>query len=264
MITINKVDVSTFIKEFPNKELRIPLSDFINKDNKFVTVEWRFNDDSDFIKLLFISKELKKYSFHKTLNICYMPYSRMDRSEKEYVFTLKYICDFINSLEYDSVKVFDPHSDVTCALLNNSESIIHSHNLIENINNYIGSAIYFPDAGAYKKYSKLFQGYSYLIGLKTRNFSTGKIEDLKIIGDIAENEQVIMVDDICVYGNTFIKGAEALKALGAGDIHLCVSHCEKAILDGEIPKTDLITSVHTYNSILSQSIGKITVHNIEI
>lgn len=44
----------------------------------------------------------------------------MDRvKNKDEVFTLKYFCEFINSLEFDEVTVVDPHSSVSRALLNN-------------------------------------------------------------------------------------------------------------------------------------------------
>ena len=46
--------------------------------------------------------------------------------------------------------------------------------------------------------------------------------------------------------------AEKLKELGAGNIDLIVTHCEKTILDGDIPKSDLINKVITTDSIISR------------
>ena len=46
--------------------------------------------------------------------------------------------------------------------------------------------------------------------------------------------------------------AKKLKELGAGNIDLIVTHCEKTILDGDIPHGSLINKVITTDSIISR------------
>ena len=261
MIRVNNQEIVFEI--FPNGETRIPLKSLLHKDNKMVTIDWKYESDADLMKLFFIKKELDNYSIRIDLLIRYMPYSRMDRGEGLYAFTLKHTSDFINSLEFNSVTVLDPHSEVTPALLNRCISKYPLANYIRT--HYCGGdfVFYYPDSGALKKYSKMFEGLGeYAYGVKTRDFATGKIDRLDIVGDVS-GKQVIMIDDLCVYGGTFIKGATKLKEMGAKEITLIVTHCEKNIFSGEIPASSLIDQVFTTDSIIEKSEGKVTVFNIE-
>src|SRR5690606_21489303 len=120
MIKVNGQDV--IFKKFPNGETKI-IEDSINvlEWGKH-TVSFKYENDEDFIKLMFVKNFIDSKRSKSTtveLIIYYMPYSRMDRSENGSAFTLKYITNFINSLNFDRVIVVEPHSDVTPALLNN-------------------------------------------------------------------------------------------------------------------------------------------------
>jgi ribose-phosphate pyrophosphokinase len=74
---------------------------------------------------------------------------------------------------------------------------------------------------------------------------------MKIIGDLPEpGFKVIIIDDLCSKGGTFILSAEKLKAVGAAEVYLIVAHCEEAVSQGKILESDLITKVFTTDSIL--------------
>ena len=66
------------------------------------------------------------------------------------VFTLKWFAKFLNSLQLDNVKVHDPHSNVSTALIDNIE-IVPAHDCIEAVadilNNEMGlNVLYcYPD-----------------------------------------------------------------------------------------------------------------------
>ena len=71
------------------------------------------------------------------------------------------------------------------------------------------------------------------------------------------------MDDICSRGGTFLYSAKALKALGAGDIYLYISHCENTILEGEVLTGEYITGVFTTNSIFTKEHERIEVLEYE-
>jgi ribose-phosphate pyrophosphokinase len=254
--------------QFPNGETKMNESEIrscITRQGNMVDnlVKFQYRDDSDLIKLMFVKKYLDTQKngigFHNNeLLITYMPYSRMDRSENGSAFTLKYVCEFINSLNFDRVTVIEPHSDVTPALLNNCESRFISVEIFNKVVEEIGfnkecDYVYFPDATSHKRYSsKIGNGYKELIGLKKRDFATGQIVGLNIIGEIDRvGFKVVMIDDLSSMGTTFYKGAEKLKEMGASEIYLVVGHCEDTIYKGNIFKTNLINRVYTTDSILT-------------
>src|SRR5205085_11674442 len=115
MILINGQEIQ--FETFPNGETRINQDSFFNALEFGVTVQFHYTNDSDLIKLMFVKKYLDdiQEGHPNHLIITYMPYSRMDRSENDFPFTLKYVTEFINGLRFQSVEVLEPHSDVAVA-----------------------------------------------------------------------------------------------------------------------------------------------------
>ena len=273
MIRLNGVNL--LITKFPNQESMIVTKDGTGNKRLMIRehneVSLRFETNEDLIYLMFLKKHIdeKKLKSYNVLKLDYMPYSRMDRSEDEVIFTLKYICEFINSLNFDKVIISEPHSNVCVALLDRVEAITNINSLVDKVMHECEfekdlDFIYYPDTTAEKRQSNLLKPKNNLTGLKHRDFSTGNITGLEIIGDINKNpkgRKVIMVDDLCSKGTTFIKGAEKLKELGFSEIYLVVEHCEYSILDGDIFKSDLIDKVYTTNSIISHSSATLDLEN---
>lgn len=259
MIKLNGVLID--FKKFPNGETRID-GDKVAKTmffHDYNIVSFKYESDIDLLHLMFLKRFLdeKAPETQSTLSISYMPYSRMDRKEGNSVFTLKYVADFINALNFTEVYVFEAHSDVTLALLNNCKAIHYSAQLLEGAMGEIGfdvekDYLFYPDAGAQKRYSKLGK-YKELVGFKKRNFDTGRIESLQVVGEMEPGRKVVIVDDLSSFGGTFLLSAEKLKEIGAGDIYLVVTHCEDSIFKGKIPESDLIKKVYTTDSIINES-----------
>ncbi|MFX3632648.1 MAG: ribose-phosphate pyrophosphokinase [Candidatus Pristimantibacillus sp.] len=256
MILLN--DEKVQFEVFPNGETRIPEKQI--RENLLAKnhIAFKYEDDSDLIKLLLLKKYLDDLDTQAQLQIQYMPYSRMDRREDNSAFTLKYVADFINGLNFASIEIVEPHSDVSTALVNKSHASYPSIDLLDDVVKHVGfkkdtDYLFFPDAGAQKRYSKV-KGYKQLVGFKERDFATGRINSLQVVGGVDSTPfKVIILDDLCSYGGTFIKSAEQLRPLGASEIYLLVGHCEKSIYSGDIFKTDLIDKVFTTNSMMEQS-----------
>ena len=195
----------------------------------------------------------------------YTPNARFDRvKDDDAVFTLKYFSDFINSLNFDKVVVYNVHSNVSEALIDNIININPIFDVDDVISEYKPDVIYFPDEGACKRYADLDSvkesGLPVIFGIKKRDFATGKILGLDVVSDIdLTGKKVLIVDDICSAGGTFKFSAMKLKELGASDVTLYVSHCEDNIQNGDLLKTDLISKIYTTDSILHISDPKIQI-----
>lgn len=241
MILVKNKEVK--IERFPDGTPRInfnPITAIAN--GNIIVIDWRYDGMDELFYLGAIKKHIEKHlskEFKVYLQMPYIPNARMDRSKNvDEVFTLKYFCDFINSLNFDGVYVLDAHSYVSAALLNHCRnrnpyryiySVLNSFGFINN------PILYFPDAGSCKRYIDLFTDKPYCYGEKQRDWKTGKITGLEIRknGVDLTGKTIIMIDDICSYGGTFKYSAEALKQCGCGDIYAFATHTEDSVLDKE-------------------------------
>ena len=266
MILLNGKEV--IFKTFPNGETLVDNKSIIEAidtmymyETKTANVSFKYENDSDLIKLMFLKNILDPFRM-KTYNltIYYMPYSRMDRSESGSPFTLKYIANFINSLKFDSIEVIEPHSDVTCAVLDKATANMINFKLLPKVMADIGfhpsyDYIVFPDQGASKRYGSKIVAPNQIIGHKKRNFETGRIESLDLIGDIdpTYGKRAIIVDDLSSYGGTFIMTAKALRDKGIEEVYLLVAHAEYSIFKGELFTSGLVDKVFTTNTIIDEN-----------
>lgn len=107
---------------YPNNERILKIPKF---NTNIFEIEFKYTTDID-ISILGMCKRYLDDSYESpliTLVMKYVPYSRMDRKIEGYMFSLKYFCKLINDLNFDTVVVLDPHSNVTTALLDRSEDV---------------------------------------------------------------------------------------------------------------------------------------------
>lgn len=257
MITVNSKKVE--FTEFPNGELNLNHKsiDVLANSDSATNVGFKFENNTDLIKLMFVKRYLDQLKIKTTrLSISYMPYSRMDRSENGSPFTLKYVAQFINELEFSEIEVYEPHSDVTTALLNRVKPNFINFNLINLVKRIVRfdenkDYLMFPDAGASKRYSRM-KAKNVLVGHKHRDFETGEIKGLELVGDIsgANGRQVIIVDDLSSRGGTFVHSSKKLREHGFSNVFLLVAHAENTIFKGEL--FNHIDTVFTTDSILTE------------
>lgn len=263
-VTINHFpDGSLLLKEQPEELLK-------DKKDELV-IKWNYENNEELLVLYFLTKHCKEAGYRNiVLDMPYIPNARQDRVQKaEDVFTLKYFAELINSLEFQEVRVLDAHSNVSLALLNRVRQASpkpYIEKVIGKIKEERGREplMFYPDEGAGKRYGGMIQS-PYCFGIKKRDWSTGKIKGLDVAGEtgqIAGND-VLIVDDICSYGGTFLYSARKLHELGAENIYLFISHCEASVLKGELPECELIQKIYTTDSIFGKKHDKIEVLNLE-
>ena len=219
-----------------------------------IDLVWHYENDAE----LFTVACIREYYATQDciLYLPYLPSARMDRVKNpEDVFTLKTFAHLINALNFSVVYVWDAHSNVGPALIDRCVDV-SAQNYIEEAIKKLSYAkgnlcLFFPDEGAQKRYGTMFPDYSQAFGIKKRNWETQRIEGYMIVGEEnIKDKYVLIIDDICSYGNTFVKAAEAIQAAGAVDISLYITHCEDAISKGDIFKKDIFENVFTTNSLI--------------
>ncbi len=186
--------------------------------------------------------------------IPYFPYARQDRrTSPKTAFSLKAICEVINSLGWGAISIYDPHSDVTPALLNNVK-VGTQDKILENYFTFAPDVIVAPDAGAVKKAEKAAELYdcSLVFATKQRNVDTGEVKFTGVSGDV-KDQNCLIVDDICDGGRTFIELGKELKARGAKSVKLYVTH--GIFSQGLEVFEDIIDHIYTTNTFISGKTG---------
>ncbi|MHA7058096.1 ribose-phosphate diphosphokinase [Aquimarina sp. M1] len=197
---------------------------------KEVTITHRLNSFNDVGLLLVATDALRRMDVEViNLLIPYFPAARQDRvmvgGES---LSVKVYADIINAQKYNKVMVFDPHSEVTPALLNNVQ-VIQNYEFVKMCLNHIKEEIMLisPDGGALKKIYKVSEflgGIEVVECSKKRDVKTGKLSGFRVYEDDLKGKHCVIVDDICDGGGTFLGLATALKEKNAGKLSLIVSH----------------------------------------
>lgn len=196
-----------------------------------------------------------RYEFHMStpidLDLPYVPYSRQDRVCAEGdAFGLKVFAEQLNALNLNRVVIFDSHSDVAPALINNC---IHreAKALFALNTQFLArySHLVSPDAGAYKKVNSIasLSNLPVIPALKTRDTSTGRLSNTVLVTTEVKNpSRFLIIDDICDKGGTFLAlGTKLKEHFPDIPIDLYVSH---AILPTGLNGLDSVFSeIYTAN-----------------
>lgn len=215
------------------------------------TITCRIQSSDDIMLLLLATDALKRGGAKNIkLFIPYLPFARQDRQMvKGEPLSLKVFTDLINAQGYSKVGIFDVHSDVAPALINNCEAY-DNHNFVSNIlNRHLNYYIISPDAGAYKKIFKVAQHINYkdeiIMCNKLRDVSNGVIRSITVSHDDLKGKDCFIIDDICDGGGTFLLLAQQLRERNCGNVYLIVSH---GIFSGGLDAFHDINHVFTTDS----------------
>lgn len=220
---------------FDYEKTRFPVGEINIKVTKtygeFAEIVFDYQNDAEIIELLMICDAIKRggQSLDR-LTIPYIPFGRQDRvNDDGESFSLKVFCNLINNIGAKEVHTFDPHSDVTTALLNNC-IVKQQHEIFSE---YFDKTFYkkhyliSPDGGALKKIYKLASKTNPIEVIecsKKRDTKTGAVTATHIPMDNFNGKDCYIVDDICDGGRTFIEIAKILKKRNAGKVILMVTH----------------------------------------
>lgn len=205
-----------------------------------VMITTRINSFDDFGLLAVAVDALRRMGVERIhAFIPYFPGARQDRvTNPGEPLTVSVYASLINALNLSQVFIYDPHSDVTMAVLNNGLKL-NNHNFIRKVIADINCVVnqdynvpgnvtlISPDAGSSKKIHDLVEalGETKIVKCdKIRNTKTGELTGFEVFADDLQGATCLIVDDICDGGGTFLGIAEQLREKGAGDLFLAVSH----------------------------------------
>lgn len=201
------------------------------------------------------------------LTIPYFPYARQDRvCNAGEALSVKVMATLINSMNYASVTVVDPHSPVLVAALDKVfvvDQIRAFRGIKQDWHNY---TIVAPDAGAAKKteeFAKAVGAKDVLYFSKSRELSTGRITGMKMLNPEILNGQnkLLVLDDICDGGRTFVELYQYFDSEGRfinyESIELAVTH--GIFSKGIQVLTAVYNHVYTTDSLPQKANSKLTV-----
>lgn len=213
-IYIEEQEVTAF--SFSGGERHITLPDDLPQK---VYVGAVLKDSDGIMDLLLVGNALRRSGRSiERLVIPYLPYARQDRvCNAGEAHSLEVMAQLINSLQAEEVVIVDAHSTVAEALIQNYEGIdlVHIFQSTWENSNFAKEydVLIAPDAGAEKKVFKLAQHYGLPVEVarKVRDTKTGDIVKTVFHSETdLTGKRVLIVDDICDGGRTFIELAKVL------------------------------------------------------
>lgn len=167
------------------------------------------------------------------LELPWLPWARQDRHMVAGdSFALRIFATQLNTLKFDKVKVLDPHSDAAAAAIDNFVAIPQERCLLQSTtlcHRFQQKALMLvaPDAGALKKIDAVARatGVSeYAILSKKRDVASGNLTGFALVAGDVRGRDLLIVDDLCDAGGTFIGSAQVLRDAGARSVSLYVTH----------------------------------------
>lgn len=165
---------------------------------------------------------------------------------------LKLVCEFINQMKLENVEIFHPHNQEVVEALIDNVNIIDNTFFIKQVLSEIyckdqliqrDKGLFYhqkeelsknlilmsTDAGGFKPLMKLAN----MLDWQGETFSASKSrkwqdDESKLVQQIDredfEGKNILIIDDLSVYGGTFIGLAKLLKERNCGKLYLAVSH----------------------------------------
>lgn len=236
---------------FPGGELWVKIIGGVSDSVKIYT---RLNNSEEIMRLVMSVDALRGMGV-KTIEcvIPYIPYGRQDRrcciGESS---SLKTFSKILNSLKFSKIHTIDAHSHAGELLIDNLIDCGNSK-FLEMVLCKIGNSdinYLSPDAGAAKKIEKTLSFVENPVILqcsKERNLEDTSIKRTSV-PKIENDKPVLVIDDICDFGRTFLNIAKELSGLKNKKI-LCVTH---GIFSGGFTQLlECFDEIHSTNSIHS-------------
>jgi ribose-phosphate pyrophosphokinase len=262
---ITASDIKYKISKFPDGQQTVDIEWVGNTDS--VVINSRMNSFLD-VELIVCANQALKNAGVKNVGL-HVPYFLGARSDRKFHYggsnyLKQVICPIINSQNFFTVIVLDPHSDVLEACLNNYEKI-DNHLLVKQALTLIDNkndarervCLVSPDAGAYKKIFDVAQEFridNIATATKVRDLKTGKILHTEIPNlpvTLAEDFKYVIVDDICDGGKTFVELAKAIREQRpTAELYLVVTH--GIFSSGFEALGEYFEGIYTTNSIKEQ------------
>lgn len=259
------------VTTFPGWEPQINLWELKDKiSGNHIDISTRITSFNDLGHLLVTVDAIKRIGGTvRKLIIPYFPGARQDRYFDWQALTIQIYTDLINSLWFEQVVVFDPHSGVLKTFLNNMfeytsqtiwENYIKSYISQSNLTNVVYIS---PDKWGVEKINLLAPKTAEIIYCtKCRDSNTWKLSGFQVNSDSnLQGKHGLVIDDICDWGWTVIWIAKELQKRGIWSLSLFVTHWIFSKWIDCI--SEYYTSIHTTDSFKDISDSRVTVQVLE-
>lgn len=261
LVYSNKSDIQYKISQFPDGQQQVTILSNVYEQGNFkkisentttsetilrsIQIKSRLNNFSDLELIICAVKSLRNLGV-KEIHL-YTPYFLGSRSDRQFEngsnnYLKDIICPIINSLNFESVTVIDPHSDVLEACLNNYKKINNHAIVCSALANFAPNKdmiakeyakehciLVSPDSGATKKVFKIAEELDCrenVITCTKQRSVEGNLSNIYVpYHQSFINKDLIIIDDICDGGATFINIARRVKEINKSTkIYLIVTH----------------------------------------
>lgn len=219
--------------KFSGGEIQVRLQEPIPQESH-VEILAHLHSSDDLMELLLVTDAIDQMTGGEaTIDlVCpYLPYARQDRvCAPGEAAALTVACRLIDMQDYATIKMWDVHNPVAVAeSLHNWTNVPASHFVTPELfgNRPLLPIVIAPDKGAFDRATGVAQKLrtGLVSASKVRDPSNGKITHTEIdAGAIDPDRDMLIVDDICDGGRTFIELAKLLRPLTTGKIFLYVTH----------------------------------------
>lgn len=247
--------IQNFITKYPDGTSYADVN-----DKNYGVITFKINSYEDLWHLGQIIETANHNGTNPTVTIPNLIDAQADRRFKKTQSSgLKLVCKWLNSFNVLEYRIFHPHNPEVVESLLNRVEIIDNRKFISQVTWQLhlskvnNLTLMSSDAGGFKPLMKLCE----IINWKGETFSASKARSwdektgTKFVQQIDkadfEGKDILIVDDICVYGGTFKGLSKLLKEKNVGKLYLAVSHMTVQNL-GEDPVTNYFDKVFTTNS----------------
>ena len=217
------------IQHFADGEFSVSYEESIRGKDVFL-VQSTFPNSDNLLELLLMIDAAKRASAHSIIAVIpYFGWARQDRKDRPRVsIGAKLIADILGVAGIDRLITMDLHADQIQGFFNVPVDHLYASTVfldyIKDILSLDNLVIAAPDVGGTKRassYSKHLE-VPLVICHKSRQ-TANEIEDMRIIGDVA-GKDVLLVDDIVDTAGTITKAANLMMINGAKSVRAMASH----------------------------------------
>ena len=217
------------INRFSDGEINIQIAESVRGKDVFIIQPTSAPANSNLMELLIMTDALKRSSAKSiTAVVPYYGYARQDRKAAPRVpISAKLVANLMESAGITRVVTVDLHASQIQGFFDIPVDNLYGAILfIDYIKakNFKNPVIASPDIGgvARARYFAKKLGLDMVIVDKRRE-KANESEVMNVIGDV-KGKDVILIDDMIDTAGTMVKGASALKKLGANSVMACCTH----------------------------------------
>lgn len=195
-------------------------------------IDWQYEGDHEIVTLAQLTDLMLVESqslIRPVVHIDFLPYGRQDKVVSNMAtFGLNTFMKMLASMWIGGIITVDVHSDVAKTAAAEYDLMLSSVFPHAEISNAIKASesevLCFPDKGAMARYYRYFDQPAVYCE-KVRDQLTSEILSLELKSEIdITGKNVIIIDDICDGGRTFIEVTKLLRSKNVGRVTLYVSH----------------------------------------